>query len=107
MTRSQRRIRARRTGQLPAECRTVAAGLSLVENPNRGKRHAARLDGAPLEWLAAAVARDENRATLVNHERYRRTDGRRLPDRRELDGSPSPASYVATYGPKRHWTPNL
>lgn len=104
MTRSQRRIRARKLGQLRAEQRTVAAGISLTENPNRGHRHAARMTDAFCQELARDTARSY-RATLTSHERYRRSDGRRLPDRREADGSPSPASYATTYGKARDWRP--
>lgn len=104
MTRSQRRIRARKLGELHSDAALAAIGVN-TENPNRGKRHAARLESAPLEWLSAAIGRDEARASLVNHERYRRSDGRKYPDRRESDGSPSPASYTQTYGANRDWIP--
>jgi hypothetical protein len=107
VTRSQRRIRARKTGQLPSEVRTFAVGLNLAENANRGKRHAARLDGSTVQWLTARIAREENAATLTQHERYRRSDGRRFPDKRTATGSPSPASYATTYGKRRAWTASL
>jgi hypothetical protein len=103
VTRSQRRIRNRKLGQLRAENRTVAAGLFLGENPNRGKRHAARLDNSTVEWLVATCAREANAATLRNHERYRDAIGRKYPDRRAADGTPSPASYTTTYGKTRDW----
>lgn len=54
MTRSQRRIRNRKLGQLRSETRTFAAGVSLTENPNRGKHHAARMTDAFLVELARA-----------------------------------------------------
>lgn len=104
MTRSQRRIRARKLGQLRSDTRTVAAGISLAENPNRGKRHGARMTDAFCQELARDTQR-QARLTLTQHERYRRSDGRRLPDRREADGSPSPASYATTYGKSRDWRP--
>lgn len=104
MTRAQRRTRARKLGQLRAESRTFAVGVQLNENPNRAKHHAARMTDAFCVELARDTAKSY-RATLTSHERYRRSDGRRLPDRRESDGSPSPASYATTYGKSRDWRP--
>ena len=106
MTRAQRRIRNRKLGQLRSETRTVAAGIALGANPNSGKRHAARLSAENVEWLTACVARENNAATLVQHVRQRRADGRLYPDKRETDGTPSPASYVTTYGKRRDWRPS-
>lgn len=57
MTRAQRRIRARKLGQLRSEARTFAVGVNLAENPNRGKRHAAKL--AYMEGFVAELARAE------------------------------------------------
>lgn len=60
MTRSQRRIRARKLGQLRAEDRHHALGVNLAENPNSGHRHAAKL--AYMEGFVAELAREERNA---------------------------------------------
>lgn len=107
MTRSQRRIRARKASQLASETRRHAAGIYLAENANAGKRHAARLSSETVDWLSGCVAREANAATLQHHARQRRSDGRLYPDKREANGTPSPASYVTTYGKRQVWTPEL
>jgi hypothetical protein len=93
VTRAQRRIRARKLGQLRAEDRTYAAGLNLAENPNRGKRHAARMTDAFLCELADAERKAYRPLTVAT--RYRRSDGRRYPDRRDANGSPAASSHSA------------
>jgi hypothetical protein len=93
VTRSQRRIRARKAGQLAAENRTYAAGVNLAENPNRGKRHVARL--AYMDGFVAELARAERKAyqPLTVATRFRTVDGRRYPDRRDANGSPAASSH--------------
>lgn len=91
MTRSQRRIRARKLGQLRAEDRTFAAGLNLAENPNRGKRHAARMTDAFLVELARDTARAYSPLTVATLSRKR--NGARYPERRTDTGAAHPASY--------------
>jgi hypothetical protein len=88
MTRAQRRTRARTmqaaSAGLPSNYRPAG---HLAENPNRGKRHAARLDDAMLD-MAARIEIERRRPnysgadrvpttyrTLVNRDRI----GRKLP----------------------------
>lgn len=93
MSRHRNPRRRARRNYLSAENRTMVVGISLAENPNRAKRHAAKL--AYMEGFVTELARAERDAysPLTVSTRFTRSDGRRYPDKRDTIGAPSPASY--------------
>jgi len=87
--RNPRRRTKRR--HLTSETRVFAAGILLSENPNKGKRHAARMTDDFLIELARDTARAY--APLTVATRFRTKNGRRYADKRNENGSPASASY--------------